>query len=145
MRFRAEDYREAASERLREAALAQSSAAYVSAHINSGLAIECMLRAYKLLSSPEFEARHDLSDLAAELLRQIPARRRLSVKAAIAEAASLWMNNHRYCSSRKLRSYFNTIKQYGKERDMLRANGDRMIRLARIVVESGEAKWNDLI
>jgi hypothetical protein len=142
VRFGPADYREAANERLQEANLALQVRSLVGAHLNSGLAVECMLRAFFTRIHPEFEHRHDLVLLSGPFLRHMSNARREEVRNAIAEISVLWLNNHRYCSSRKLRSHFNRIGRYGKETDMLYANGSRMIELATTVVQYGEARWN---
>ena len=141
MRFDAEDYREAAGERFNEANGAFGRGDYVAAHLAAGLAVESMLRAYRVRVSPDFEERHDLSLLGEAYLRRMPDRRREEVKAAISETAVLWRNNHRYCSSRKLRAFFNRIKRYGTVREMLRANADDMIGHADLILRHGESRW----
>jgi HEPN domain-containing protein len=142
VRFSAEDYREASGERLRDAAFAQTSRAYVAAHVNAGLAIECMLRAYRARVQAEFDSRHDLALLADAFLRKMSDKRRAELRDAIANVSILWMNNHRYCSARKLIAPFNKIKRYRTERDMLFRNGERMIGYASLIVQYGEARWN---
>ena len=141
MRFSADDYREAAGERLNEADGAYQRGEFVAAHLAAGLAIECMLRAYMVRVAPDFDARHDLNVLAGPFLRQMTDRRRAEARAAIDEANHRWRNNHRYCSAHKLRSHFNRIKLYGRERDMLRANAGAMIGYASVIVEDGERQW----
>ena len=141
MRFTAEDYREAAGERFNEANGAFQRGDFVAAHLAAGLAIESMLRAYRVLVSPDFEARHDLVLLGDAYLRRMASRRQEELAAAINEAAILWQNNHRYCSARKLVAYFNRIKRYGNERSMLRTNADDMLTHADLIVQYGNSRW----
>lgn len=143
MRFTAEDYREAAGERFNEANGAFQRGDHLAAHLAAGLAIECMLRAYRVRVSPDFEERHDLALLSAAYLRRMPVRQKEELRDEINEATILWQNNHRYGSSRKLVAYLNRIGRYRRERDMLRANATRMLDAARRILDYGEERWPD--
>jgi HEPN domain-containing protein len=64
MKFTAEEYYRAAVERMRQArAIHNSGANYALAMYVSGLAVECMLRAFRWRKDRSFEGRHDLEDL----------------------------------------------------------------------------------
>lgn len=143
MRFTAEDYREAAGERLDEANGAFQRGDHVAVHLAAGLAIECMLRAYRVRVSPDLEERHDLFLLSAAYLRRVPPRRKEELRDEINEATILWQNNHRYCSSRRLVAYLNRVGRYRREREMLRANTARMLGIARRILEYGEERWQE--
>ena len=142
MRLTAEDYREAAGERLAEAQRALERGDHVATHLSAGLAIESMLRAYRVRVSPDFDERHDLSLLGAAYVRRMSRRRQNEMLAAINDAGLLWQNNHRYCCARNLRAYFNRNRRYQKERDMLRTNAQAMIDLATLIVRTGEERWH---
>lgn len=144
MRFGPEDYFEASTERFQEANAAFQRGDYLMAHLASGLAIECMLRAYRVRLSPDFDARHDLSILGNPLLVRVAFKQREDVQIAILEANILWRNNHRYCSARKLVAFFNGIKRYQKSRDMLRTNAGDMIGHADVVLRNGLRRWQTL-
>src|SRR5262245_18567646 len=64
MQFTGEEYYQAAIERMRQAReLHGSRESYALAMYCSGLAVECILRAYRWRIEPSFEGRHDLDDL----------------------------------------------------------------------------------
>lgn len=99
-----------------------------------------MLRAYRVRVHRSFEGRHDLDQLAHVYLRHMSDYRRPQLQATISEISALWVNNHRYCSSRKLKIYFLTIGRYSKERDVLYASGQRIIKRASDVARYGDAR-----
>lgn len=71
MRFTGEEYYRAALERMRQAReIHNSGASYALAMYVSGLAVECILRAFRWQNDRLFEGRHDLEDLlkSSELL-----------------------------------------------------------------------------
>lgn len=74
MSFDADVYLAAAKERIAEAAELYDSRRYVLCHYMSGLAVECLLRAYRFRKDPEFDSRHDLFALyhASGMADQIP-------------------------------------------------------------------------
>ncbi len=143
MRFDSQDYRDAAGERFIEATNAQGRGDYLAAHLAAGLAVECMFRAYLVRVAPDFDARHDLSALSEAYLRRMPAKRIEQLRASINDVAVLWRNNHRYCSSAKLKSHFNRVARHQKAKDKLKENGVAMIDIANEVLKYGEMKWLD--
>jgi HEPN domain-containing protein len=56
----AENYYKAAFERIKDANLLHDEERYPLAMYDSGLAVECLLRAFRVLRYPAFDARHDL-------------------------------------------------------------------------------------
>jgi len=72
MQFRAEQYYRASLERMDQAwKIYQYGMAYALAMYCGGLAVECLLRAFRWTQDPSFEGRHDLSELlrSSRLLR----------------------------------------------------------------------------
>src|ERR1700722_11062793 len=64
MQFRAEDYYNAALERMRQAVgLYREGKSWALAMYCGGLAVECLLRAYRWTEDATFEGRHDLNEL----------------------------------------------------------------------------------
>ena len=59
----ADDYRWASLERIRAAEQLHGDAMYSSAIYFAGVAVECILRAYRVRIDPAFDSRHDLADL----------------------------------------------------------------------------------
>jgi HEPN domain-containing protein len=66
MRFRPEHYLEAAYERIDAARKLHNEQHYPEAVYFAGVAVECLLLAYKTRREPEFESRHDLRKLLKE-------------------------------------------------------------------------------
>lgn len=66
MRIAAEDYLEAARDRILDSHGLYKLGRYSYSLYTAGLAIESMLRAYRVLKDPEFDERHDLQLLLAE-------------------------------------------------------------------------------
>jgi len=60
MRSLAENYYKAAFERIEDANLLHKAEHYPFAMYASGLAVECLLRAFRVLVDPTIDARHDL-------------------------------------------------------------------------------------
>jgi hypothetical protein len=56
-------YREAAAERINCAERLYFDGRLIEASYLAGLAAECILRGYRLMSDPEFDARHDIDAL----------------------------------------------------------------------------------
>jgi HEPN domain-containing protein len=64
MQFRAEEYFRAGTERMRQARLIHSAGeSYALAMYCAGLAVECILRAFRWEKDQSFEGRHDLDNL----------------------------------------------------------------------------------
>ena len=66
MRFRPEHYLEAAYERIDAARKLRNERHYPEAIYFAGIAVECLLLAYRIRENPEFESRHDLRKLLKE-------------------------------------------------------------------------------
>src|SRR5215831_2337061 len=106
MQFTGEEYYRAATERMRQAREIHDSAKnYALAIYCGGLAVECILRAYRWRKAPSFEGRHDLKELfdASGFLRtskerarkqRMPAeeieRSATAIRQAMGEVAALW-------------------------------------------------------
>ena len=63
MRFQSDHYFEASKELRQSAYWLIRNDRFVAAIYFAGLAVECLLRAYRMRSNPQFDQRHDLSDL----------------------------------------------------------------------------------
>lgn len=150
MRFEPIDLKEAALERVSTARLLfeendkrggnLSAAIYV-----AGVAVECMLRAYRMKRDPEFDSRHDLADLlrASGFVDFVPEKRIPEIAAALADVWSRWKNEYRHACDRRVSS---DLKRRGLT-DGIRC--DQLKECARTVVERafelvnvGAARWN---
>ncbi len=158
MKFTGEEYYQAATERMRQAReIHNSRASYALAMYCSGLAVECLLRAFRWEKNATFEGRHDLEDLLkasgllqthAERARRkgIPARRdrpnRDRFRAAISEVAALWHNNLRFASDSSLRAYLRRIgRVQGIKGDALKKNSADLLSSAQLILDQGVMLW----
>src|SRR5205085_11749063 len=95
--FNAEGYKAAATQHVVVAKHLYDAGHYVLSNYIAGLSVECMLRAYRLRLSGQFDARHDLR----ELLRQagfselIPEKQHAEYLSYFLVVARQWANNHR--------------------------------------------------
>lgn len=116
---------------------------YVLAVYAAGLAVECVLRAYRVRVDPEFSSRHDLWELAAEarFADLVPG---LAEKYAadLGAVAVRWSNNHRFRTAAALLKY---LKRAGLDRrvkgDVLKENSRRIVNAALDLVTLGARLW----
>lgn len=144
MSFTAEVYFAAARERATEIEELYRAGRYVLAHYVAGVAVECMLRAYRFRRDPEFDARHDLYRLLHSS-GMIPVLRPEEVYAANSAIASVnfrWANDFRYRCDANLRKY---LKRIGADRgikgNLLKENARRSKDAALTFVRIGVKAW----
>jgi hypothetical protein len=158
MTFRSEEYYRAAVERMRQARdLFDAGGNYALAMYCAGLAVECMLRAFRWRNDASFDGRHDLEDLlkASDLLHINEERMRkrgepqqaidevaVALRAAMNDVVVLWHNNLRFASEDSLRAF---LKRAGRLRgvkgDAVRKNARDLLNAAQTVVDRGVALW----
>jgi hypothetical protein len=145
----ADEYRWAALDRIQAAQVLHATGKYGSAIYLAGVAVECMLRAYRLRIDPEFDARHDLRQLltTSGLQDYIPGKRRAEVAAALGDVWSRWKNDYRYASDdrilRDLRDRGLTLGIKGDQPGQLKENSRRVFEKAHELVGLGEARWKN--
>src|SRR5258706_7045723 len=102
MSFTSDVYLNAAVENLRAARILHEHGDYSLSHYVAGLAVECVLRAYCVRVSTEFDAKHDLRKLykAGEFGRTYPEAVQRWIVARIDEVYIRWNNNHRFRSEK---------------------------------------------
>lgn len=141
---RAKIYRDAAGEHVTVGQELYDNGHYVLATYVSGLAVECMLRAYRHMIDPEFDARHEVGRLfkLARFADAVPIRDQEAVGAALGTVMVLWSNSHRFLTLAALR------KQWADSGFYRRIKGDfvkdlvrRIINAAELIVAVGEARW----
>lgn len=104
--------------------LFKAGGSYVLTMYCSGLAVECILRAFRWKKDKSFEGRHDLRELlkASALIRiheedlrrqKLPEEeiheRTQTLLAAMTEVVVLWHNNLRFASEDRLTAYLKAI------------------------------------
>jgi hypothetical protein len=144
MGMRSDSYYTAARERIKEARFLHESRYYTLAMYVSGLAVECMLRAFRLLRDPTFDERHDLWRLwkSTELANVRGEFYHEKVQSAMDTTMSLWRNDYRFRSEAVLRAY---LKKIGSDRgikgDFLKFNSKTLYEAAEEIVQFGVNRW----
>ncbi len=158
MKFRAEEYYQAGQERLRQAiTIHQNGGNYALSMYCSGLAVECLLRAYRWSEDPSFEGRHNLRALfsASGLLQIDDAFMRkkkrsddqillysLRLKTAVNEMEILWSNNLRFASEISLKAFLRRMGRLkGVKGDALKKNSSDLLEAAQTIMDRGVALW----
>ncbi len=146
MKFTAEAYRQAALEHVATARELYDAdlPRYALAHYVAGLAVECMLRAYRHRIDPEFDERHDLRALykAARFDEIVPPALQEQIGTARSIVDSQWQNNHRFCSEEYLRSFFKRgALDRGIRGDFLKERTRRIVNAAFEIVSTGNKQW----
>src|SRR5438552_4205396 len=128
MEFPPEHYFQTATQRMRQAQhLFQEGSSFALAIYVGGVAVECMLRAFKGRRDSTFDERHDLLRLfgASGMLSIDMAKLRAknwseaqihshlqTLQLAVYEVFNLWANNYRYASEERLRSHLKKTTSY---------------------------------
>lgn len=158
MQFRAEQYYQASLERMKQAqGMVQDGQTFALAMYCGGLAVECLLRAFRWTEDASFEGRHDLSELlrASRLLKldddQLRRRRAseeaireagLRLRGAMQEVIQLWHNSLRFASEASLRAFLkNAGRLKGIKGNPLKKNAVDLIDAAQTVIDRGVALW----
>lgn len=158
MQFRDTEYYLASLERMRQAReLSEEEGNWALVMYCAGVAVECMLRAFRWMESASFEGRHDLRELlkASRLLqidgeymrkrgadddKIVESGRRL--RAAMNEVALLWHNNLGFASETKARTHLKELKRdRGVKGDFLAKNAKDLLEAAQIVINQGITLW----
>jgi HEPN domain-containing protein len=155
---RPKHYYGAALERIKQAQyLYREGSSYALAMYAAGVAVECMLRAFRARESAEFESRHDLLSLFVESGMLKVAQERLQAKEWSNEAIAghvktlrtavngvyvLWHNNYRYASEQRLLAHLKRIKLYrGVKGDLLKAKALQLLNAASLFIGKGVLQW----
>jgi hypothetical protein len=157
--FSPEHYFQTASQRIRQAQrLYEEGSSFALAIYVGGVAVECMLRAFKGRRDPVFDERHDLLRLfvASGMLRidrdKLLARgwphakideHLQTLRVAANEIFRLWANNYRFVSEERLRSHLKQITGYKRIKgDYLKEQARRFLSSARTFIDKGAVQWH---
>jgi len=144
MDFSAESYRSAALEHLASARVLHDEQRYFLAHYLSGVAVECMLRAYLRRTTSEFDARHDLYQLArqARFFDIVPDSLHVEFGAKFSLINLRWSSNHRYATEAQLYAHLTSLKaDFNKKGNRFEINSRTVLNLAHDIVSLGNKKW----
>lgn len=126
------EYRRAGHEKFRAASAAHVAGHYAVSHYLAGVAVECMLRAFRFAIDPSWDKRHDLLALMKRsgVLGRLPAADQPSVRDAIGEIARRWAIHHRYAPEDRLAASLQRILPI-QGRSFLLRNSETMITMHR--------------
>jgi hypothetical protein len=159
MDFRPEHYHRTALERMEQSrSLYLQGTSYALAMYVAGVAVECLLRAFKLKREPTFEERHDLPRLfkASGMLGVDPAalqanglprdraeRYERELQDAVNTVSVLWGNDYRYASEDRMRAHLKVMRRPQRAKgDILKASSLHLIESAQAVIEIGVVLWD---
>lgn len=143
----AETYYRAAIERTEDAHLLHTQMHYSLAMYVSGLAVECMLRAFRLLTDTSFEERHDLWRLWKKTaLADIYIEPAYSqIYQNLITVTTLWKNDLRFHSQSELKSFLKSASQdRGVKGDALKYLGKKLYESAIELIRIGGKRWRQL-
>jgi hypothetical protein len=158
MDFPPEHYFETATQRMRQAHfLYEEDLSFALAIYVGGVAVECLLRAFKGRRDPTFDEKHHLLRLfaASGMLRidrnklraknwteaQIDDHLR-TLQVAVNDIFKLWANNYRFACEERLRSHLKKITGYQKIKgDYLKEQARRFLNSVQKFVEKGVVQW----
>jgi len=158
--FPSEHYFQTATERMRQARyLFEESSSFALAIYVGGVAVECLLRAFKSRLDPTFDEKHDLLRLfsASGMLRvdhdklraknnwsEAQIESHLSVlRAAVNEIYKVWANNYRFASEERLRAHLKKITGYRKIKgDYLKQQAQQFLNSAQKFMDKGVMQWH---
>ena len=158
MQFQAKDYYIAGVERIKQAEIIyHNGQSFALAMYCGGLAVECLLRAFRWKEDQSFEGRHNLDELlkASRLLRidedylrskdlseESILKNGKRLRTAMNDIIILWNNSHRFTSEAKLKEFLNKIGRLkGGKGDPLKKNAWDLIEAAGIIFERGIVLW----
>jgi hypothetical protein len=159
MDFPPEHYFQTAAERIRQAHyLYREGASFALAIYVGGLAVECLLRAFKGRHDPLFDEKHDLLRLfaASGILRGDWDRLRSrgwteaqinghlqALRGAVNNVVKLWGNNYRYASEERLRSHLKRLTGYRRIKgDYLKQQTRLFLASAQTFFDKGVVLWH---
>jgi hypothetical protein len=140
MKFRPEHYLDASIEQINSATRLHKQRRYPAAIYLTGVAVECLLLAYRTRENPEFESRHDLISLLREsgMAGFVRMRDRKKLFIMMGDVWSRWKNNYRFASHSRLTSEFRRLKlDRGIRGEVLKTNSDILIRSAIEIINMG--------
>jgi hypothetical protein len=147
VQVQAEVYLAAAKDTAVTAQFLHDSAHHAAAHYLAGVAVECLLRAYRVREDPEFDARHDVKELCRQsrFYTFVRADHAADVSEAVHVVWSRRQNDHRYRSQESLVSWLKgkRLKPADAGREAaLRRSSERLIDAMHAIVQEGVLRWS---
>jgi hypothetical protein len=143
VQFPPEHYFEAARERLTDSAKLHAVGGYVASVYLSGVAVECMLLAYRTRDDPQFDARHDLPALmrASGIMEFIKVDERRDFAVHLGTIWTFWKNNLRYVEQSRFEKHLRTLyPNRGTELTVWASK--KVYESAHFVITRGVCRWD---
>jgi hypothetical protein len=159
MEFPPDHYFQTATQRMRQARnLFEDGSSYALAIYVGGVAVECLLRAFKGRRDPTLDEKHNLLRLfrASGMLRLDREKLRAlgwtdaridehmrALQVAVNEIYKLWANNYRFASEERLRSHLKKSTRFRKIKgDCLKELARQFLNSAQKFVDKGVMQWH---
>jgi hypothetical protein len=142
----ASDYRNAALERMGDAHQLRRLSRYPWAMYAAGVAVECMLRAFRRGDREHFAHHHVIAHLAACDRDRLGHRAWAKLREPVQTVHTLWLNGFRYLDESRLRKHLNDLVYYrGLKRgsDTLKVACVELLRAASAIVSVGDERWRN--
>ncbi|HVW29463.1 MAG TPA: hypothetical protein VHC69_29055 [Polyangiaceae bacterium] len=142
----ASDYHNAALERIGDALQLKRLDRYPFAMYAAGVAVECMLRAFRH-PDREHAAHHDVVHHFALCDHdRLGDRARTRLRGPVQTVHLLWLNNFRYSDESRLRKHLNELKYYERVKrgsDTLKVACIELMDAAFDIVTVGDERWRN--
>jgi hypothetical protein len=156
---RPEHYYKISLERIRQARiLYEEGASFTLSMYIAGVAVECMLRGFKILRDPTFDEKHDLRKLfkSSGMLRLDPGLLQSKgltetqihehfrkIQAAASEICELWSNDYRFASEERIRAHLKLMKlDRGVKGNPLKEKTRSLLKASQDIIDKGVFQWN---
>lgn len=144
--FPPDHYYSASMERLTDAARLHQAERYVASVYLSGVAVECMLRAYRSRTDPTFDSRHDLTSLmtSSGIMDFIKDHERRDFACHLGTVWRFWRNSWRYAEHSRFDSHVASLEPSRKSPFAKWASSE-VYDSATYVVSRGKYRWSSKI
>lgn len=140
------DYRHAALERLGDATQLQRLERYPFAMYAAGVAVECMLRAFRHPDRAH-AAHHDVvAHFIARDADRLGERARARLRGPVSTVHLLWLNNFRYAPEQRLRQHLRDSgfsRRVSRNADVLKVACGQVVEAAIQIVTIGDGRWRN--
>jgi hypothetical protein len=144
--FTAAEYRSAALERMGDADHLKRLGRYPLAMYAAGVAVECMLRAFRH-EDRAHAAHHDVAAHFGACDRErLGDRAWAKLRGPVQTVHMLWLNNFRYANEARLRRHLNELKYFEHVKrgsDTLKVACTELIDAALAIVTVGDERWRN--
>ncbi len=144
LQFTAEHYRTAAMQRVQEAWTLHGQQRHGLALYVAGVAVECILRAYRTRRGRQFSERHDLNELLKEsgIVEFVSNETRQTLPAHLGTVWANWNNDYRFGHDELIRATLRKQKQNRMIKgDPLKELSRQTINAALEIVTQGASQW----